>query len=312
MTPGNFSRRDFVRSMSTGLFAVTAAGQLRAAEADNPPLFAFGVFADTQYCDAEPRDARHYRRSVPKLAACVEAYNRIDLAFVIHLGDFIDRDFGSFDALLPIYNQLKAPHYHVLGNHEFAVADDKKDLVPAKLGLKERYYQFCQHGWRFIVLDGNDLSLIARRKGSAQYRQAQAFHAALQKRKAVNAHTWNGAVSTLQLTWLDRQLAQADRANEKVIVFCHFPVFPSNAHNLWNDHEVIGILESHRCVVAYMNGHNHAGNYGVKRGIHYVTVPGMVETADTAAYAVTQVHTDQLQLDGYGRTPSRTLTWTNH
>ncbi len=64
---------------------------------------------------------------------------------------------------------------------------------------------------------------------------------------------------------------------------------PAAAHNLWNDTELIGVLESHTCVVAYINGHNHAGGYGLKNGIHYLTVPGMVETPDTTAYAVFQV-----------------------
>ncbi|MFT6059924.1 MAG: hypothetical protein ACJAU9_001352 [Lentimonas sp.] len=33
----------------------------------------------------------------------------LDLAFVTHLGDFIDRDFESFDEVNSIYNQLKMP-----------------------------------------------------------------------------------------------------------------------------------------------------------------------------------------------------------
>ena len=66
----------------------------------------------------------------------MEHYNKLNLSFVVHLGDFIDRDFESFDKVVPIYNRLKAPHYHVLGNHDFEVADDKKALVPTKLGLK--------------------------------------------------------------------------------------------------------------------------------------------------------------------------------
>ena len=53
-----------------------------------------------------------------------------------HLGDFIDRDFMSFGKVVPIYNRLKAHHYHVLGNHNFSVTDDEKALVPAQLGLK--------------------------------------------------------------------------------------------------------------------------------------------------------------------------------
>ena len=66
----------------------------------------------------------------------MEYYNQLELAFAVHLGDFIDWDFGSFDKVVPIYNRLKAPHYQVLGNHDFSVADDKKALVPAQLGRR--------------------------------------------------------------------------------------------------------------------------------------------------------------------------------
>mgnify|MGYP001177300952 CR=1 FL=1 len=80
-------------------------------------LFRFGAVADCQYCK-ETSAVRKYNLSPQKLTACVEYYNKLDLAFVVHLGDFIDRDFESFAKVTPIYNRLKAPHYHVLGNHE--------------------------------------------------------------------------------------------------------------------------------------------------------------------------------------------------
>ncbi len=41
-----------------------------------------------------------------KLAAAVADLNRQKLAFVVHLGDFIDRDWASYDLLLPIARKL--------------------------------------------------------------------------------------------------------------------------------------------------------------------------------------------------------------
>ena len=124
------------------------------------PLFRFGAVADCQYCRATSL-VRKYNQSPKKLTACVAQYNKMNLAFVVHLGDFIDRDFESFDVVSPIFAKLKAPRYHVLGNHDFSVADDKKALVPKRMGLKSRYYNFAHKGWRFIVIDGNDLSTYA-------------------------------------------------------------------------------------------------------------------------------------------------------
>lgn len=83
----------------------------------------------------------------------------------------------------------------------------------------------------------------------------------------INAQTWNGGISNEQLTWLRGVLDKAAQTNEKVVVFSHMPVYPKNNHNVWNDDEVIKELEAAGNVVDYFNGHNHAGNYGVKNGI---------------------------------------------
>ena len=303
------SRRAFIGTMSGALFGIRALGQ----EARNLPRsdgtqLRFGVIADAQYVDAETRGSRFYRNSLRKLKACVDDLNTQGLDFVIHLGDFIDRDFQSFDAILPIYEKLRAPGYHVLGNHDYAVASDKKAAVPAKLGLQNAYYDFSIKGVRIVVLNGNDIGMIANPKGSPNYGKAQEFVRDLKARKAKNAVTWNGALGGEQLTWLRDTLADASRGKEKALIFCHFPVFPKDVHDLWNDDLVLSILESHDCVAAYLNGHNHHGNYGVRKGIHYVTLQGMVETESTTAYATLARTGPTWELKGHGREPDRRLT----
>jgi predicted phosphodiesterase len=265
----------------------------------------FGAVADCQYADAPTAGTRHYRASPEKLRAAVDEWNTMPLDFVIHLGDFIDRDFDSFDRVLPILGACRAKTYHVLGNHDYSVADPRKGQVPEKLGLGRTYYQFACRGWRMVVLDGNDISLHAHVADSPAHKSAWAMLDDRKEKKAPNAQTWNGAVGPQQLDWLTATLGQADQAGEKAIVFCHFPVFPPNEHNLWNDQEVIERLESHRSVVAYFNGHNHAGNYAQRRGIHYVTLEGMVETADTSAYGVVEAGPQRVRVAGRGRVPAR-------
>ena len=234
--------------------------------------------------------------------SCVEHYNKMELSFVVHLGDFIDRDFESFDKVVPIYNRLKAPHYHVLGNHDFEVADDKKALVPAKLGLKERYYDFTRKGWRFIAIDGNDVSLYAWPKDDPRTKAAAEYHKSLKPRPA----SWNGAVSDKQLKWIETKLQAAEKAKERGMLFCHFPVYPKNGHNLWNAGALTELLARYPCVAAYVNGHNHAGNYGQRDGIHYLTLKGMVDT-EQSSYAVIEVYADRLVVKGFGRETEREL-----
>ena len=91
-----------------------------------------------------------------------------------------------------------------------------------------------------------------------------------------------------------------------MILFCHFPVYPADPHNLWNAKGVIALLEEFTCVKAYINGHNHKGKYGIKNGIHYLTCKGMVDT-DESAFSIIQVYEDKLKVNGHGRETDRML-----
>lgn len=264
--------------------------------------FRYGIIADCQYCADPGTRQRKYSMSDLKLQECIDQFNTMDLEYVIHLGDFIDRDFESFAVVGPIYGQLTMPNYHVLGNHDFSVPDEEKGLVPSAMGLPARYYDFLVQGWRFVVLDGNDVSFHAYPKGSAKYRVAEDYY---EKNKIVSPK-WNGAVGADQLAWLNQVLEEACDRGEKVIVYCHFPVYPDNVHNLWNAAEVVALLEGHECVKAYMSGHSHAGNYAVKSGIHFLTLKGMVDTVHNA-YAVIEVAEFHLRVLGYGREENRIL-----
>lgn len=264
--------------------------------------FSFGVIADCQYCADPGSGIRKYAASEQKLEQCVDHFNTLDLEYVVHLGDFIDRDWASFDVVGPIFQQLKASKYHVLGNHDFSVPDEFKRDVPQIMGLDSRYYDFEINGWRFIVLDGNDISFHAYPEGSPQYKEAERYY----EKNNIQSPKWNGGIGDEQLGWLAGVLDKANKKGEKAVLYCHFPVFPENAHNLWNANEVIELMEKYTCVKAYMNGHNHAGNYGVKEGIHYLTFQGMVDTDETS-YATIQVNKDQLLITGFGREADRIL-----
>ena len=205
-----------------GLFSFALCASVLAEEKKNTKYkFSFGAIADCQYCEVPDRGQRKYSASKKKLQQCVEHFNKEDLSFVIHLGDFIDRNLSSFDEILPIYNSLEAPGYHVLGNHDFEVADEYKELVPKKLGMPSKYYDFKIKNWRFICLDGNDLSFIAYPKGSQRYQESEKYY----REKKIRSPKWNGGVGPEQLHWLRKTLERAEDSEEKVALFCHFPVY---------------------------------------------------------------------------------------
>lgn len=271
------------------------------------PLFSFGVMADVQYCDCEQAGTRHYRSSPGKLQEAVDTFNTKDIAFVVSLGDFIDRNFSSFDTLNQITSRLKVPLHHVIGNHDYSVETVYQDEVPEVLGLKKRYYDFSKSGWRFIALDGNFVSIHGTQEGEKRHETAMGMLEALKEKEAANAYNWNGAVGAKQLQWLEKQLAQAKKKNEKVILLCHFPVTPENeAELLWDADQVNNLIKNKEHVFAYFNGHAHKERYSQEDGLHYLTFAGMVEE-ETNAFAIVHVYADHLEIKGFGRTTQRYL-----
>jgi calcineurin-like phosphoesterase family protein len=262
----------------------------------------FGVIADCQYCASETTGVRHYSLSADKLKDCVSNFNSMPLDYVIHLGDLINHDIKSYDVVLPVFDALSMPKYHVLGNHDFSVADELKHEIPQRLGMPSKYYDFTAKGWRFVVLDGNDISFHAYPKNSIEYMQVESYYSRIKP----EPKKWNGAVGKQQLDWLESVLQKAAEQQEKVVIYCHYPVYPENPHNLWNAAEIIQLLEQHACVKAYINGHNHKGGYGIKNGIHYLTLQGMVDTTENS-YATVNVFSDRLEVVGYGREQNRMM-----
>jgi len=271
------------------------------------PQFQFGVIADVQYCACETSGTRHYSQSPEKLTEAIHELNKHDLKFVASLGDFIDRDFESYDTLIRIADGLKCPLNHALGNHEFSVDEQFKEQIPGLLGLKDRYYSKTVKGWRFIYLDGNRVSMYGAEEGSDEHAEAELILAQLKETKASNAYTWNGALGKTQLTWVKEELEQAKRKNQHVILFCHSPVMPEKAaHNLWDDKALRELVNEYDNVVAYFNGHTHKGHYQQADNVHYLSFEGMVEQ-DTNAFAIVSVYKDRLEIKGFGREQDRVL-----
>lgn len=259
------------------------------------PEISFGVLADLQYCDADPLKDRHFRNSKHKLARIIEDFNNQKLDFIINLGDTIDRDWISYNEILPLFKEFQSPVYHVLGNHDYEVEDYRKSQVPESIGT-DKYYDFSINSWRFIILDGNEISTYANIAGSENYLKAEKLLA----EQNVNSNFWNGGIGNERLTWLKEKLQKASKNHEKAVLFCHFPIYPADRHNLLNDCELLDIIHQHSCVKAWFNGHNHHGNYGMLHDTHFVNVKGIVETEAATAYSIVHLHNDRLEIHGKG------------
>ncbi|MEI7896459.1 MAG: metallophosphoesterase [bacterium] len=284
------------------IFQMTMVAQL--AGQNNKPV-RVGVFTDCQYCNCSPDESRNYKLSLPKLDSCIRVLNAQPLDAVFHLGDMIDRDFYSFDSIVPRFKQFRAPFHMVLGNHDYMIDSKYKPLVLDKIGMNETYYVVDLSNWRFIVLNGDDLSWVApqdkqtkQERNDMVYNQFVGLH--------LNGMYWNGGVGSTQMTWLEAQLKESEKSSRNVVVICHFPLDSKPDHNLFNNREMLSLLIRYSCVKAYFNGHFHSGSYRVKEGLHLVNFKGMVDT-DINAFAVVTLTSDSILIKGYGRETSRSL-----
>ena len=253
------------------------------AEVIKKPLL-FGIVSDIQYADKDSLRGRHYRASIGNIQKCVDDFNKNKPVFVIQLGDIIDgqgkdiiRTHSDLDSVTRVIRHLKMPLYHAIGNHDLS-AD--KNHLRSSLGLPEFYYDFTvpqAKGWRFFVLDGNDGGY--------------------------------GIMGDEQITWLRNNLWKARQNRERVICFSHYAVNKSAAgkHYMAKPEPVLDILDSTGCVVAWFAGHDHAGGYALRNGVHHITIKGMVEAPNENSYAFIRLYPDRIILTGVGKEESRTL-----
>lgn len=292
--------------MKKTLFLFILIGFLSCSKTEVKKDFSVGIIADCQYCDCDIKWNRYYKKAPERLREAVNELNKQDLAHTIHLGDFIDQHFSSFDSLVPIWNELNSPSYHLLGNHDFEVVDSLKPLIFEKLNLKKRYYSINQNNWKFIVLDGTDLSFYGS-LDSLKLNEAKQLFNKIERDSLPYAKDYNGGLSNEQFTWVEQELEMAKSKNQNVAFYCHFPLSPINNGNLWNTKELQQLIKKNEHVKIFMNGHKHDGAYNFKNNVHYLTFKGMVNTSDSTSFATAHFYKDSIQIKGYGREVSRTL-----
>ncbi|MEN8878855.1 MAG: metallophosphoesterase [Polaribacter sp.] len=268
--------------------------------------FKIGIISDCQYCNCEIKWDRYYKKSPKRLKEAVKELNKDSLQYTIHLGDFIDKNIKSLDSILPTWKTLKSESFHVLGNHDFEVEENQKEQVIKKLNLEKRYYSFVRNNWRFIVLDGNDLSFYGAITADKKQQTDSLFNS-LKDLNLPYIKRWNGGLSNTQINWLKSELEEARQEKQLVGFYCHFPIYPIDQHNIWNRNQFLKVIKPYKNVKFFFNGHNHTGAYKYIDNIHYLTFKGMVDTKKTSAFAKAKFTKDTIFIKGYEREPSRKL-----
>ena len=335
---------------STGMvMAASASSRLQADSSEM--LFQFGVIADVQYADIDSaanfsgRSFRRYRESLIALGYAVDDWiqSSPNLRFVMDLGDIIDQinetkgdSMLSLGKVLGEFSRIAklCPVYHLVGNHElYNFGETKmKEVIPGVTGANGKlYHSFTVEGMRMVVLNSYDEHVICDIETPSEVEQtfqmlekvnpnnlrggrnAGINWSANIKKESLRYMPYNGGIRKEQLTWLSNTLDDANKKNEKVIIFTHVPIYPGSACEttlIWNYDEVLPIIQRHNNVVAVFTGHDHKGGYvSDDTGIHYVTLPSPLNvTPDVkTAHGFVEVYSDRLYLRGDGVYPSMEL-----
>lgn len=316
------------------------------------PLFTFGVIADIQYADIDDgfnysrTRKRYYRSSLQLLKNAQESWSEsaVRPEFILQLGDIIDgfnkghdASERALDSVLREFSSSPVEVHHVWGNHEFynfsrsallrsklnSTLHTDRSFSGAQAGGDIYAYHFSPfHGFRFVVLDAYDVSLLGRDESSEQYNTALNLIKQYNNNEDLNCPPvcgnleqrftkFNGGFSKDQLDWLDSVLSSADEKGEKVTIVSHLPVHPHSTDPIclaWNFDELLDIIRSHFSVVCFMAGHDHDGGYHRDKdtGVHHLTLEGVIETPPHSnAFGTVSVYEDKMVLKGKGRITDR-------
>jgi len=263
-------------------------------------ILKIGLIADPQYADKTTASNRYYRESLKKVREAIETFNDQKVDFVQNLGDIIDGDWNNIDSIISVYQTLN-PNisvHNLLGNHDFHIDSVYMERLTERFSMPGLYYSYIRMGIRFIALDSNDYSYYANDLHHYDINLINFYYDRIIARK--NYQAYNSAIGNEQQEWLRGELKSAQNAGQKVFIFSHAPIKPlSLKYNLWNDAEIANIIEQYPNVIAFINGHDHSGNYVFDHNIHYITLSGMVQTAKNA-YGILEIYKDRIVLKGYG------------
>jgi alkaline phosphatase len=295
-------RSEFIKYVAGGI-VLLSVGKLPAATASRKPL-RFGVLTDTHYADRPTAGTRHYADSQQKVDEAIEAFNRAKVDFVIELGDLKDMDAKGtpeltlryLDSIEQRLRRFDGPLYHVLGNHDMDCITKEEFLAHTSNAGRANgraYYSFEAQGVRCIVLDANfNADMTPYSRGNFDWRVAN--------------------IPTEQLDWLDGELTRHRR--QPTIIFLHQMLDSFSDINkdlcVKNADKAVEIIERHEQVLAVIQGHHHPGHYSFRRGVHYLTLNGMIEqAAPTNSYAIVEVRpSGDISVYGFKSCPDRELS----
>lgn len=232
-----FPRRRFIRGLS--LAPALLAGTRRGfTGTKRKGRVRFGVISDI-HPDMLPD-------GLDRVRAFVAAMEHAGVDFMIQLGDFC-WPAPTNRPYLQAWREYRGRAYHVLGNHDMDEGYTREQTV-AFCSMPGMHYRFDAGPVRGLVLDGNE--------------------------PGGKASGYRRFMGPEQLSWLERELAVADRPS---LLFIHQPFDADHPDCLENSGAVRAVVERAQKahlgkVVAVFSGHLHLDYERVVNGVRHIQI----------------------------------------
>ena len=342
------------RTVLWAVFLTTVVWLLHSGlNASREPAFAFGVITDVQYADVDDgtgfggRDRRFFRGSLETLAAAQRHWSqgKDTLSFAAQLGDLVDgrnvklgSSASALERALGLLQHVPCRVLSLVGNHDLYNFD--RETLAARLATRPDGHEFYSiapaPGWRVVILDAYQESVLGWPEGDVRRRRAERWLAEHNSNDLSDGGAWfngltgtarravpfNGAFGREQLAWLRRTLRAARSADERVIILSHVVLSPlacDGTTMAWDYDAALAIIHerdgeneeartprpaAHKpakpLVALVLCGHDHHGGYHRDdRGVHHLTLRSPLNTgAAGRAFGRIVVSADSLELRG--------------
>ena len=226
------TRRDFLKSCSTALFAVAIPDSVLSLFPKTQKSLKLGMITDLHVDIIHDADIR-FDAFLKEMKA-----ERVD--GLVQLGDFAIPK-SENQHYIQSFNQAHSNAFHVLGNHDMDGGFSREEVVKM-YGMPNNYYSTEVNGVQLLILDGNDT-------GSPTYKSGY--------------HSYLGAE---QLAWMKEELI---KAKKPVLIISHQPI--AGIYTIDNAQEVQDLLStfSDKILLA-INGHAHVDQLVQVGGVNYL------------------------------------------
>lgn len=209
----------------------------RAELKNEKALFSFVQISDTHIIAGKPTHI--VEKGIKAINALVPQPE-----FVIDTGDLIDGPpEKGYDKYNELFTALKAPHYSVVGNHDY-----RKKIYQAKRGKLN--YSFNVEPYHFIVLDNIEF-------------------------KPETDAVCGGGFPQASIDWLGNHLKSV-KPETPLIIFAHAALFRPHSFSkdlpgdVYNYQEIISLIKPFN-VIAFFAGHAHTNAKITKNNIDFIT-----------------------------------------